>query len=188
MPVASPVAEPEAALRRPVEPEVPSVDAPVGRSTSGRRGRGPLAAMAGGLVVVALAGGVLVRAADRPVSKPPAAPVAAAAPGDPLAITLSARDVSVVTQVYEPGQESGWHTHAGIHAVAVLSGTLTVYDGQCQAQTVEPGKPYVGGQQLHLVRNETDAPVHMTVTYLNPTANTTPTQHLPAPAGCPVGA
>jgi quercetin dioxygenase-like cupin family protein len=104
-----------------------------------------------------------------------------------MAITLSARDVSVVTQVYEPGQESGWHSHAGIHAVAVISGVLTVYDSECRPQTFEPGRPYVGGQQPHLVRNETGAPVVMTVTYLNPSAPTTSTRHQPPPDGCPVG-
>jgi hypothetical protein len=50
----------------------------------------------------------------------------------------------------------------------VLSGVLTVYDGGCRRQSFEPGHPYVGGQQIHLVGNETDAPVTMIVTYLNP--------------------
>ena len=106
--------------------------------------------------------------------------------GDPLAITLSARDVSVVAQVYEPGQDSGWHAHPGIHAVAVLSGALTIYDSQCHAETYGPGHPYIGGQEPHLARNETDAPVVMSVTYLNPSAPTNSTRHLDAPAGCPV--
>lgn len=144
---------------------------------------GPVLAMVSGVVVLALAV-TLVLTGQR--SAPPRIPSAASTvTADPSAITVSARDISVVTQVYGPGEDSGWHTHSGIHAVTVLTGVLTVYDGQCRPQTFEPGRPYVGGQDLHLVRNETAAPVEMAVTYVSPSAGGGPTQRLPAPAGCP---
>ncbi len=134
--------------------------------------------MVSGVLVVALAAVLLARASDRPQP---------AAAGDPGAITLSARDVSVVTQVYGPGEDSGWHSHPGIHAVAVVSGTLTVYDDQCRRETFEPGRPYVGGQQPHLVRNESDAPVTLAVTFLNPSTPSRSTERLGPPAGCTAG-
>jgi quercetin dioxygenase-like cupin family protein len=140
--------------------------------------------MAAGLLAVGLAATVLLSALNRNQGTPAPAPVRTPAAADPLALTLSARDVSVVQQVYEPGQASGWHSHSGIHAVAVLSGVLTVYDGQCQAQTVQAGHPYVGGQELHQVRNESSEPVVMSVTYLNPTSGGEPTRKLPPPSGC----
>lgn len=84
-------------------------------------------------------------------------------------------DVSVVNQVYAVGESSGWHRHTGIHAVAVLSGTLTVYDGGCQPQLVVPGRPYVGGQELHLARNERTTPVEMVVTYMSAAGATSST-------------
>jgi quercetin dioxygenase-like cupin family protein len=119
--------------------------------------------MATGLAVLAGAVSLLLWA-GRGVG-PRKEPTRVIAP-DPTAIMVSARDVSVVIQVYEPGQSSGWHQHSGIHAVAVLSGVLTVYDVGCHAETFEPGRPYVGGQQPHFVANETDAPVTMAVTYM----------------------
>ena len=140
-----------------------------------RRQPGPVAAMVAGLLVIALAAGIGIGAQTDNSSDGPA---------DPTAITVSARDISVVTQVYGPGEDSGWHAHSGIHAVSVLSGTLTVYDGQCQRTTYEAGRPYVGGQQAHLVRNEGEAPVVMAVTYLSPSAANETTRTLPAPAGC----
>ena len=140
----------------------------------------PLMAMVSGLVVLAVAATILLR------SDHDAHPIAAAI-AEPAAITLSARDVSVVTQVYEPGQNSGWHAHPGIHAVAVLSGTLTVYDGQCRRQMFEAGQPYVGGQLAHLVQNETDTPVTMAVTYLSPPEHGMSTEHTAGPAGCTPG-
>lgn len=143
------------------------------RGTSPLRRALPVVAMVGGLAVMALAALIMVGSGD-----------AERRSVDRLAITLSARDVSVVTQVYEPGEDSGWHSHPGIHAVAVMSGVLTVVDGQCRPQTVEPGRPYVGGQEPHLVANRTDAPVTMAVTYLSPSNPAAPTEHVPAPTGC----
>ena len=184
---------PLAAETTPVQPEAPAATA---ADTPGPaparftlRTAWPLIAMATGLVVLALAATVVVRSA-RGGSRPAA--TVSAATAEPSAITVSARDVSVVSQVYGPGEQSGWHTHPGIHAVAVLSGVLSVYDDQCRLQTFEAGRPYVGGQQPHLVRNETDAPVVMAVTYLSPAAPGTSTQHsgtehLPPPAGCSIG-
>ena len=142
-------------------------------AASGLRRAMPIVAMVTGLAVMAVAG-LLVTAVDR----------SDRSVTDPAAITLSARDVSVVTQVYAPGEDSGWHSHPGIHAVAVVSGVLTVVDSQCQIQTFEPGRPYVGGQDPHLVANRTDAPVIMAVTYLSPSVPNGSTQHHPAPAGC----
>ena len=149
----------------------------------------PLLGMVAGLVILALAATVLV-SARRSGDIPPVTqgtPVVPSEAVDPSAITVAARDVSAVIQVYGPGEESGWHQHPGIHAVTVLSGALTVYDGQCQSQTYEPGRPYVGGQQAHLVRNQGDTPATMAVTYVSPSKPGAPTQHLPPPAGCTIG-
>ena len=151
------------------------------------RGHGvaPIAAMAAGLLVVGLAATVLLSTLNAGGGTTAPVPVATPAAADPGVLTLSARDVSIVHQVYEPGTASGWHSHSGIHAVAILSGVLTVYDGQCQAQTFHAGRPYIGGQELHLVRNESAEPVVRSVTYLSPASGGEPTQTLPAPSGCP---
>ena len=70
------------------------------------------------------------------------------------------------TSSYAPGQSSGWHRHPGLHLVTVMSGTLTVYDGECTATTYGAGQEYVGGEEPHLARNETEVTLEMTVTYL----------------------
>ena len=156
-----------------LEREAPATPAELPRQP--RRPVWPLVAMAAGLALFGLAAAVVAGQSDRrPAGRPSAAPAAG----------LTAGDVSVVTQVYGAGEESGWHSHSGIHAVAVLSGVLTVYDAECRPQTFEPGRPYVGGQELHLVRNEGGVPVEMAVTYLSPSTGAGPTRNLPAPAGC----
>jgi quercetin dioxygenase-like cupin family protein len=129
-----------------------------------------------GMVAIVAAAGVSRTAPGH--AEAPAAPV------DAAIVLRGPGDVAVVTQVYEPGQTGGWHTHAGLHAVAVLSGELAVYDGECRRQRVVAGEPYVGGRELHLARNETAEPVTMIVTYLNAVGAAPP--HAGAPAGCPL--
>ena len=70
------------------------------------------------------------------------------------------------TSSYAPGQSSGWHRHPGLHLVTVVSGTLTVYDGDCTPTTYGAGQEYVGGEEPHLARNETEVTLEMAVTYL----------------------
>jgi quercetin dioxygenase-like cupin family protein len=107
----------------------------------------------------------------------------------PYAITLGGpADVTVQSATYEPGQTSGWHSHTGMHAVMVLSGTVTFYDSQCRARSYGPGEIYVGGQDVHVVRNETDEPAELAVTYLFPAGQSHTTFHVDArpAAGCEV--
>ncbi len=102
--------------------------------------------------------------------------------------TSGPAELVVQTMTYVPGQTSGWHSHPGLHLVSVVSGTLTVYGPDCQARSYGPGEPYIGGDRVHLARNEGEVPVEMGVIYL-----TTPGQSIAgfrlshqAPATCSV--
>lgn len=173
-------------------------DGAPGRAYSSARTRPPHSAgknrpfllMVGGLVVIAVSSLALVREASRAPGQAPAGtrpPVAAVASSG---VTLGGpADVTIQMATYEPGQSSGWHTHTGMHAVMVMSGTLTFYDGECHARTYGPGDTYVGGQDLHLARNETATPVEIAVTYMFPTGVNHTQFHVPspAPAGCDIG-
>lgn len=170
----------KSATLTPLETTTPET-APAPPAAKVRRSFGvlPLVGMGSGLAVLALAA-TLVAGMVRTPSPPAPSTTTDQSP----AIVVAARDISIVAQVYAPGEASGWHAHAGIHAVTVLSGVLTVYDAQCRPQTFEAGRPYVGGQDLHLVRNEGGVPVEMAVTYLSPATGGGLTRQLPAPAGC----
>lgn len=165
----------------------PAIESSVGSAGRSARRSRPFALMVVGawLVTTALAASALGRSVDhRSLVPHEVAPVEAR---NASALTLSGpNDVTVVNQVYEAGESSGWHHHTGIHAVAVLSGTLTVYDGRCHALSVVPGRPYVGGQELHLARNETNVPVEMVVTYLSSAGSANSTVRAAA-SPCPVG-
>ena len=162
---------------------------------SERRGRTPLRwrrlssllLMASGLGVFSVAALVLIPRLDSvsgEAGTAPSQPAPAPAPSD-LAIG-GPQDVAAQTASYAPGQSSGWHSHTGLHAVVVLSGTLTIVDGECRRQTYGPGDSYVGGRDVHLALNDTASPLEMAVTYMFPAGVPHTGFHVPAaePAVC----
>jgi quercetin dioxygenase-like cupin family protein len=145
-------------------------------------------AMAAGLLVTAVAMLSLVARSGAPsgaagTGTRPSVPVSSSG------VALGSRgDVQAQMATYAPGQSSDWHSHTGMHAVVVVSGTLTIIDGGCQRRIFGPGESYVGGRDVHLALNETAAPVEMAVTYLFPAGASHTGLHLPAavPGDCAV--
>jgi quercetin dioxygenase-like cupin family protein len=174
------------AVRAPAATHGTHVNERPGRSSA-------LGLMAGGLAVLVLAGGLLATVPQgaghhhtRTTATRTTAAPSTATTGVPGALTIqSTGDITVLNMTYEPGQSSGWHRHRGIHAVAVISGQLTVYDQNCVAHTYGPGDAYIGGQLPHLVRNEGGEPATMVVTYVNP-IGPAPAQVAPTTAPCDV--
>lgn len=156
----------------------------IGPSAPG--GAGALAVI--GLVLVAVA---LWAAADGVSAPVPGqqAPVSLASAVDvPTFGTAEPVALGAGTSSYAPGQSSGWHRHPGVHLVTVVSGTLTVYREDGTAETFGPGQEYVGGEALHLARNETEVTLEMAVTYLPWPGHTLEGFGIeePPPALCPV--
>ncbi len=148
----------------------------------------PLLLMGAGVIVVALAAlSLFVAWPERSGAAATAAPALVDAPGtaEPPGLTIQGPgDITVLNMTYEAGETSGWHSHRGVHAVAILSGELAVYDTNCVRTTYGPGNAYIGGQQLHLIRNETGGPVPMVVTYLNPTTTSQAAHVVTTPPAC----
>lgn len=128
----------------------------------------------GGLALAATSAGVAAVESRAPVFSPGRPPAAPAAAG-----------IAVRDGVYRPGETSGWHRHPGLHVVTVLTGVLTVYDGECIAHTYGPGETYIGGHEPHLARNEGTDETRMVITSVSDTGGMNP-QTIPAPLpdGC----
>ena len=84
-----------------------------------------------------------------------------------------ALDIAVQRFVFQPGGQSGWHTHPGPVFIQVVSGTLTMYqrdDPNCTPIVRTAGQVYLDeGNDVHLARNEN--PYHTAeaiVTYFAP--------------------
>jgi mannose-6-phosphate isomerase-like protein (cupin superfamily) len=90
-----------------------------------------------------------------------------------------AADMVVAQITIEPGVSIGWHSHPGPAVVVVVTGTLTIYDGDdptCTGRSYGPGTadPSYGeafvdlGQgHVHDARNEGDEVVTVYVTYFD---------------------
>lgn len=52
-------------------------------------------------------------------------------------------DTFVVTQTWQPGGHSGWHTHSGLVLFTLKSGELSVFDENCVATKVSAGQAFV---------------------------------------------
>lgn len=81
-------------------------------------------------------------------------------------------DVAVQSIVFQPGGQSGWHSHPGPVFISVVSGTMTFYesdDPDCEPIVRHAGEGYLDtGEHAHIARNETTAPATNVVTYFAP--------------------
>ena len=81
-------------------------------------------------------------------------------------------DVAVQTITFQPGGQSGWHSHPGPVLISVVEGTMTFYesdDPDCTPIVRTAGQGFVDvGDHPHIARNETGLPAKNVVTYLVP--------------------
>ena len=93
-----------------------------------------------------------------------------------------------------PGQSFGWHLHREPVAVAISSGTLTLYDGKdasCTASRYSAGQGFIEpANHVHIARNEGTKTVSLYAIYLGVPGqwrkNPTPLDaFVKAPGNCP---
>jgi quercetin dioxygenase-like cupin family protein len=73
--------------------------------------------------------------------------------------TKGLSDGAVLSNVWQPGGTTGWHTHPGHTLIFVTAGTVTSYqadDPSCTPLVYTAGMSFVepGGKHVHIVRNE----------------------------------
>lgn len=86
------------------------------------------------------------------------------------------------------GGHSGWHMHAGITIVTVISGEVVWYDGAnplCVSRTYRAGESFVEpANNVHLVHNPSGATVAFSAVQMRP-AGTGGRLDAPKPTNCP---
>ena len=98
--------------------------------------------------------------------------------------------LDVATQIitFQPGGQSGWHSHPGPVFITVMSGTMTFYeadDPSCQPIVRTAGQGYLDkGESAHIARNESGAPATNVVTYFAPVGAALRIEQ-PQPKNCP---
>lgn len=81
-------------------------------------------------------------------------------------------DIATQMITFQPGGQSGWHSHPGPVFISVVTGTMTFYesdDPECHPIVRTAGQGYLDvGKHAHIARNESDAPAANLVTYFAP--------------------
>ena len=93
--------------------------------------------------------------------------------------------IATQTITFQPGGQSGWHSHPGPVFIAVKEGTMTFYDENCKATVVSAGQGFLDvGADAHLARNESGSPATNVVTYFAPPYTTILRIDAPQPSTC----
>ena len=103
--------------------------------------------------------------------------------------TQGLSDVYVVDNKIPAGGSVGWHSHPGPSLILVVSGTITNYHGDdptCTPHVYSAGSGFVdaGGDDVHILRNETAAPAETIAVQFLPTGATRRIDK-PSPGNCP---
>jgi quercetin dioxygenase-like cupin family protein len=102
--------------------------------------------------------------------------------------TRGLSDLYVVDNKIPAGETTGWHSHPGPSLIFVVAGTVTnlIGDGsRCTGQLYAAGSGFVdpGGNDVHEVRNDTDAPAETIAVQFLPKDATRRIDE-PAPSRC----
>lgn len=105
-------------------------------------------------------------------------------------VEIEAKDgLNVATQTitFQPGGQSGWHTHPGPVFISVKEGTMTFYEEDCSATVLMAGQGFLDtGSHAHIARNESGSPAINVVTYFVPPRTSTLRIDAPQPPNCSV--
>jgi quercetin dioxygenase-like cupin family protein len=65
-------------------------------------------------------------------------------------------DLYVTQHTFQPGGQTGWHSHPGPSLITVVEGTLTVYHPGCRVETFNAGQSFtdLGCGDIHNAVNE----------------------------------
>ena len=103
--------------------------------------------------------------------------------------TKGLSDVYVTRNAIDPGGQSGWRTHPGPSLIIVTLGEITAYEGDdshCRPTRYRAGEGFVdeGGEHVHVLRNETNAPAETVAVQFLP-KDATRRIDAPDPGNCP---
>jgi quercetin dioxygenase-like cupin family protein len=67
---------------------------------------------------------------------------------------------------FAPDGYTGWHSHPGVLALTLITGTLDWYDGDCNKKSYKAGDSWTEGSQLHYFKSTSTANIHLMVAYI----------------------
>ena len=85
-----------------------------------------------------------------------------------------------------PGQ-NGWHSHPGLVAVTVISGSIEWFDENCVRTVCNAGDSWMEGGQLHAFRNLGPGTVHLMAWFITAQGQPLRSDETPPPCGIGLG-
>jgi quercetin dioxygenase-like cupin family protein len=80
--------------------------------------------------------------------------------------THGATDFYVQHLVLAPGGYSGWHTHPGILVGTVVSGSIDLYDANCEKRVINAGDMYFENNNVHGIANSGSVNADLSIAFL----------------------
>jgi quercetin dioxygenase-like cupin family protein len=73
---------------------------------------------------------------------------------------------SIQDAAFAAGGQNGWHSHPGLVAVTIISGSIRWYDENCTPTVYKAGDSWVEGSQIHAFRNIGTDTVHLMASFI----------------------
>lgn len=73
---------------------------------------------------------------------------------------------SIQDAAFAVGGQNGWHSHPGLVAVTIISGSIRWYDENCKTTVYKAGDSWVEGSQIHAFRNIGNDTVHLMASFI----------------------
>lgn len=89
--------------------------------------------------------------------------------GDEFRVVLKTNGpstISVQEAAFTAGGHNGWHSHPGLVAVTLVSGTIQWFNEDCEPTVYNAGDSWVEGSQHHYFRNVGTGNVQLTAVYI----------------------
>jgi quercetin dioxygenase-like cupin family protein len=89
--------------------------------------------------------------------------------GETFEVKLSTDGPSTMSNqdaAYGPGGHNGWHSHPGMVAVTIVSGSIQWYDENCKPTVYNAGDSWTEGSQIHYFRVLGTSPIHLTAFFI----------------------
>jgi quercetin dioxygenase-like cupin family protein len=74
--------------------------------------------------------------------------------------------VLIQDAAYSEGGYNGWHSHPGLVAVTLLTGSIDWYDANCKMTTYKAGDSWTEGSQVHYFKVTGTSSIHLMATFI----------------------
>jgi quercetin dioxygenase-like cupin family protein len=74
--------------------------------------------------------------------------------------------IEIQDAAYSTGGVNGWHSHPGLVAVTMITGTIQWYDEDCRMTTYKAGDSWTEGSQVHYFRVTGTTGIHLMATFI----------------------